>query len=63
VHNLIHQEYMRAVADEAQRHRNHVNRPHGPGPPPPKRVRSGLAVLLAAAASRVDREAARRAVA
>jgi hypothetical protein len=63
MHSLIHHEFAAATA------RSRVPYGHRPGPqppdPPPQRtvVRSGAAVLLAALAGRLDREAARRAVA
>jgi hypothetical protein len=63
MHSLIHEEYARVVAHEEQRHRGKVDDPHGPGPPQPKRVRGVVAVWLVATANRVDREAARRAIA
>ena len=63
MHSLFYEQFVRVVAEEAQRHHLQVDRFHGPGPPPPKRARRVLASWLAAAASRMDREAARRAVA
>lgn len=64
MHGLFYEEFARVVAHEAPRRRDKPGRSHGPGPPPPrKRARRVVAGWLAAAASRVDREAARRAVA
>jgi hypothetical protein len=63
MHSLIHQEFATATA------RSRVPYGHRPGPQPPdpppqrKAVRSGAAVVLAALAGRLDRDAARRAVA
>jgi hypothetical protein len=61
VHSLIHTEFAKATAQDAQPRRAVVlhDRPHGP----PGRVRGVVARLLARTALRVDRESARRAVA
>ena len=63
MHSLFYEEFVRVVAQEAQRQHTKYERPHGPGPPPPKRARRVLAESLAQVAKRVDREAARRVVA
>ncbi|MCW2959364.1 MAG: hypothetical protein JWP18_2167 [Solirubrobacterales bacterium] len=63
MHSLIHREFTAATA------RSRVPYGRRPGPQPPDRppqhraVRSGAAVLLAVVAGRLDRDAARRAVA
>jgi hypothetical protein len=63
MHGLFYEEFARVVAQEGQRQHRELDQQHGPGPPPPNRVRGFLAVWLASAANRVDREAARRALA
>lgn len=62
VHNLMHTEYAKASAQRSLPAREVPaghEQPHGP----PRRVRPVVARVLAVAASRVDREVARRAVA
>jgi hypothetical protein len=61
VHSLIHQHYADATA-RAQRERRAVVRPEAPHAPP-GRLRIVAARALAGVAVRVDREAARRAIA
>lgn len=61
MHNLMHSDYVKA---SAQRVRNgRAVAPHERLHAPPGRARVALARALASVASRVDREAARRAVA
>lgn len=62
MHSLIHIDYAKASARRDQRPRA-VSRGPEPPPGPPKRVRPAVARVLAIAASRVDREVARRVVA
>lgn len=61
MHSLIHSEFAAATA------RERLDGPVRPGPtrsePPPGRLRASAAMRLAALAGRLDREAARRAVA
>jgi hypothetical protein len=63
VHSLIHTDYAKAASAQREQPTRAVppddRRPHGP----PGRVRVVVARRLAATASRIDREAARRAVA
>ncbi len=64
MHTLLHTQYTRALEADADRRRAGLDvrrslRPHGP----PGRLRPLLAHALGAAAGRVDRDVARRAVA
>jgi len=61
VHSIIHTEFAKAAAQDERPKRAvaHDRQPHAP----PGRVRVAVARTLAATASRVDRESARRAVA
>ncbi|MCW3016783.1 MAG: hypothetical protein JWO02_3875 [Solirubrobacterales bacterium] len=61
MHSLIHTDFAKATAGArvASGHRPGPDRPQ----PPPRTVRASTARILAALAGRLDREAARRAVA
>jgi len=67
MHSLLHLRYADAArhepagADRAIAHDREANAP--PGDPPPGRLRAHAARGLAAAARRLDRESARRAIA
>jgi hypothetical protein len=62
MHSLIHQDLARELGAVRARPSGPAVRPPKPEPPP-RPVRAGLAHALAAVAGRVDRDAARRAVA
>jgi hypothetical protein len=62
MHTLIHQDLARELGAERARPAGRTFRLPEPEPPP-RPVRAGLARLLAAAARRVDRDAAQRALA
>lgn len=62
MHSLIHIDYAKATARRGGPARA-VSRAHEQPHAPPGRVRSSIARILAGAATRVDREAARRVVA
>jgi len=62
MHSLIHQDLARELGAGRLRPERRLHRPPEPEPPPGA-LRAGLAHVLAAAARRVDRDTARRAVA
>jgi hypothetical protein len=62
MHSLIHQDLARELGASRGRRAGRFSRPPEPEPPP-RAMRAGLAHLLAAMAGRVDRDAARRAIA
>jgi hypothetical protein len=64
MHSLLHTDYTRALAADPRRGPAGSGAPRPPRPDaPPGRLRPLLAHALGAAAGRIDREVARRAVA